>query len=254
MAMASIKDQFNRDAAEATTQGALGQALQAAATTSAAKLTEIDEALTAAVADSGAGAYDLSDARARIETALAAGRAEVRLNHARQSSMMEARDFELALNTALAAATSEAEVQELLEGAYAFAIDAETALDGQLEEILDEARADEGLADRIPEAEAYADEIRYAQFAAFSDASAGAELTGIGASTRVAVASIKSRLEGQLERAETADEVDQRLGQAEDDARLLLGQMNNALEGVMEQHGLTLDMEDSESTAVALAH
>jgi hypothetical protein len=47
-------------------------------------------------------------------------------------------------------------------------------LDEQLNEILDEARADEGLADRIPEAEAYADEIRAAQFAAFEDASASA--------------------------------------------------------------------------------
>jgi len=126
-------------------------------------------------------------------------------------------------------------------------------LDAQLEGIIDEAREDEGLADRIPEAEAYADEIRAAQYAAFSDASAGASLTGIGASTRVSINSIKSRLQGQLDRALTADEVDQRLAQADDDARLLLGQMNNALTAVMEDHGLDLNEEDGTSSAAALA-
>lgn len=85
MAMASIKDQFNKDAAAATTEQALGQALQAAGQAADAKLEEIDAALTEAVAPL-AGAYDLTDARARISTALAAGRADVRLNHASKSS------------------------------------------------------------------------------------------------------------------------------------------------------------------------
>jgi len=116
MAMAKIKDQFNRDAAAATTEQALQQALIAAAQAAEAKLQEIDAALTEAVAPL-AGSYDLTDARTKIGTALAAGRAEVRLNHARQSSMMQARDFEVSLNAALAAATSEDEVQGLLEGA-----------------------------------------------------------------------------------------------------------------------------------------
>jgi hypothetical protein len=95
--------------------------------------------LTEAVAPL-AGAYDLSDARNRIATALAAGRAEVRLNHARQDAKLMARDFETQLNTQLGEADSDAAVQELLDGAHSFSVEAEAALDEQLREIIDEAR------------------------------------------------------------------------------------------------------------------
>jgi hypothetical protein len=57
--------------------------------------------MTDAIAASGAGAYDLSDARQAIETALATGTAEVRLTHARAGARLQARDFDRQLKKAL---------------------------------------------------------------------------------------------------------------------------------------------------------
>ena len=253
LAMSKIKDVFNQAAAAATSDTGLTRALAAAKRSAEAKRVEITAALTEAV---GEVAYDLTAAFASIDTALAAGSMSIGLNHARQSSMMEARDFEATLYASLASAEAEADVAALLVLAHDNAIAAEARLDAQLEVILDVARADAGLADRIAEAEALADEIRAAQFAAFEDASAGAELTGIGASTRVSIANIVARFQGQLVTAETADDVDQRLRKAEDDASLLLTQMNAALDAILETHGLDLTATTvaGEANAVALAH
>jgi hypothetical protein len=148
LAMASIKDQFNRDAAAATTEQALGQALNTAAQAADAKILEIDAALTEAVAPL-AGSYDLTPARTSINTALAAGRAEVRLTHASKVSQMRAREAATLLNANLAAAATEDEIQDLLAGAAEFAISAEEALDQQLNEIVGEAGEASGLADRM---------------------------------------------------------------------------------------------------------
>jgi len=188
--------------------------------------------LTEAVAPL-AGAYDLTDARARIATALAAGRAEVRLNHARQAARLQARDFDTELNARLAEAVSEAAVLELLDGAMAFSQNAEAALDEQLRSIIEEARSEPGLASRIEEAEAYADVIREDQRHAFADANAGAELAAAGANAKLAIASIKSRLMKQLAEATTADEVDARLGDAEGDAKFLESTMSDRLDAVI---------------------
>jgi len=114
--------------------------------------------LTEAVAPL-AGAYDLTDARAAISTALAAGRAEVRLNHARQRARIQARDFDIEMNTRLQEATSDADVVALLDGAHEYAVTLEDQLAAALNEILDEARLEPGLASRMPEAEAYSEHI-----------------------------------------------------------------------------------------------
>lgn len=131
MAMAKIKDAFNRAAEGATTEADLGNALMTAANAAESKRTEIEAALTEAVAPL-AGAYDLTDARDRITTALAAGRAEVRLQHARQGAKLQARDFETSLNEALAEAGNDADVEALLESAHSFSAEAGAALDEQL--------------------------------------------------------------------------------------------------------------------------
>lgn len=52
---------------------------------------------------------------ARISTALAAGRAEVRLNHARLTSRMVAKDFDAKMNAKLSAAETDKEVMGLLK-------------------------------------------------------------------------------------------------------------------------------------------
>jgi len=119
LAMSKIKDAFNKAAESAQTAADLDGALQAAAQSAESKNTEIENALLEAVAPL-AGAYDLTDARARIATALAAGRAEVRLNHARQAARLQARDFDQELRNRLGEAATDAEVVELLQGAHEF--------------------------------------------------------------------------------------------------------------------------------------
>lgn len=48
------------------------------------------------------GTYDVAPAKARISTALAAGRAEVRLQGARRNAQLRARAFDMKMNTRLA--------------------------------------------------------------------------------------------------------------------------------------------------------
>jgi hypothetical protein len=186
LAMASIKDQFNRDAAAATTEQALGQALNAAAQAADAKKDELYEALTEAVAPL-AGTYDLDPAKTTITTALAAGRAEVRLTHSYKRSQMQAREASTVLAEALAAASSSDEIQTLKAEAVEFATQATTALDTELTEIVAEASEVEGLADRMEDLQAYADEIRLAQSVALENAAASEEIEAIAAVTRVSI-------------------------------------------------------------------
>lgn len=87
-----------------------------------------------------AGAYDLSADRATIQTALAAGRAEVRLNHARKTASLKAADFDAEIVRRFGAAATAADIDELLISARDYAATAGEELDKQLNVILDEAR------------------------------------------------------------------------------------------------------------------
>jgi hypothetical protein len=250
--MAKIKDTFNNAAEQASTPEALDAALTFAAQSAEAKMGEIDAALVEAVAPL-AGAYDLTDARATIGVALGAGRAEVRLNHARMAARLQAKDFDRQLNEGLQQADTAAGVLELLEQARAFTADAEDNLAAQLDEILAEARDTPGLEERIPEAEAYVETIKAEQGAAFSDAGAGAELAASGAEARVAIASIKSRLQRDLAEAKTAEEVDSILNEAESDAMALTNRMNGNIDDVISTHNLASPEGAKKSDAEVLA-
>jgi hypothetical protein len=237
LAMSKIKDRFNTQADAATNNQELDAAQNTAGQAALDKNAEIEQALSAAVEQMAPG-YDLSDARARISTALAAGRAEVRLNHARQSSRLQARDFAQQLNNGLAEANSSADIEELLAGAKEYAAEAQAGLAGNLREILDEAAQDPGLVSRIAEAEAYAEAIKAEQAVAFEDANAGAELAGTGAQARSTIKVIRERLEAGLAEATTQEEVDELLSTAEADANALTARMNDRLNTVIEEHGL----------------
>jgi len=112
--MAKIKKTFNAAATAATTAAELNAALQAAAQEAEESNSRLKEALTEAVAGAGAANYPLDAARAAIGTALAAGRAEVRLNHARAGARLEARDFDNQLKKLLTAAKTVEDVTQVL--------------------------------------------------------------------------------------------------------------------------------------------
>jgi RNA polymerase-interacting CarD/CdnL/TRCF family regulator len=150
-------------------------------------------------------------------------------------------------------ADTAAGVLELLEQARAFTADAEDNLAAQLDEILAEARDTPGLEERIPEAEAYVETIKAEQGAAFSDAGAGAELAASGAEARVAIASIKSRLQRDLAEAKTAEEVDSILNEAESDAMALTNRMNGNIDDVISTHNLASPEGAKKSDAEVLA-
>lgn len=57
------------------------------------------------------GDFDLTEAKGRIDTALAAGRAEVRLNYAQLRSKMSTREYDTHMLKNLKAAKTETEVQ-----------------------------------------------------------------------------------------------------------------------------------------------
>jgi len=102
-----------------------------------------------------AAAYDLTAAKAAIGTALSAGRAEVRLNYASSTAMLQARDFDEKLRADLAAASSDAAVLELLTSAKEKTQAFQDGLANDLEAILaEDVREKPALADRVPEAEA----------------------------------------------------------------------------------------------------
>ena len=87
-----------------------------------------------------AGAYDLDKDRATIQTALAAGRAEVRLNHARKTASLKATEFDAEIVRRFGAAETAADIDELLVSAREYAATAGDELDKKLNVILDEAR------------------------------------------------------------------------------------------------------------------
>merc|ERR1711981_739963 len=91
--MSKIKDTFNKEAAAAKTAKEVEVAMLKAKTASEVATADIEKALKGAVKPLN-GNYDLSKSKAKIETALGAGRAEVRLNSARYSSKIESRDFD----------------------------------------------------------------------------------------------------------------------------------------------------------------
>ena len=132
-------------------------------------------------------------------------------------------------------------------------MEAEAALAEQLENILDEARQTPGLEDRIPEAEAYAETIRAEQGAAFADAGATAELAAAGASARVRILNIETRLQADLSEAMSTDEIDERLVRAESDANSLTRNMSNRLDDVIASYGLGGDGTTTGSSAEQVA-
>jgi hypothetical protein len=150
--------------------------------------------MTDAIAASGAGAYDLSDARQAIETALAAGTAEVRLTHARAGARLQARDFDRQLKKALLDADTIRKVEAVLGSAEAQSTRLVSELDGQLKDIIAEMATVSALKVRIPEAEEYANEIRAAQAHAIEIAASGAELAAAGAQARLGVKSVKDNM------------------------------------------------------------
>jgi hypothetical protein len=255
LAVSGIKQAYAKAAEAATTLDALGAALGAAAQAADDRLGEILAAMRQAVAPL-AGAYDLTDANAELATALAAGRAEVRLNHARATASLQARDFDRDLKERLEAAGTEAAVVEILTSAAEETARLTQQLDDQLNEVLDEARAAPGLEERIPEAEAYADEIRADQARAFGQAQAGAELAAAGAQAALALQALASRLDGDLGEANSNDEVDAALGSAEQRLASQTRSRNSQLDEIIETHGLASveggKKTDAEKLAAAL--
>jgi hypothetical protein len=118
IAMSKIKDTFNKAAQGAQNTDDVDKAMFAAKDASEAADKDIAKALEAAVKPLG-GNYDLTKAKARIATALAAGRAEVRLNHAKVATHLRSREFDKEMGKRLSEAKSDADAMKLLQEAKA---------------------------------------------------------------------------------------------------------------------------------------
>jgi hypothetical protein len=253
LAVSEIKSAYNDAAGKAKTQQALDAALGTAAQAADTRLGQIGRAMQEAVAPL-AGAYDLTDAKAALGTALSAGRAEVRLNYARSTARLSAKDFDAKLREDLKGATSEAAVVELLTAANKQTRSFQDSLDQTLTEILDQdVRSNAALAERVPEAEAYADAIRAEVAAAFGVAQAGAELAAAGAQAALGLQSLERDLLRELKAAQDNDAVDGALLSA---GRRLASQTrsrNEQLDDIIQTHGLASEEGAKKTDAEKLA-
>jgi len=104
--MSNIKDTFNKAAVAAKTQKEVDAAQDTAGKNAEKARAAITKALETATRKLS-GNYDLSKAIAAINTSLGAGRAEVRLNHARKTAQLASRDFDVEMKKKLTGAKTE---------------------------------------------------------------------------------------------------------------------------------------------------
>ena len=100
---------------------------------------------------------------------MTAARVEVELNQANQLASFDVRSIKASYTERIAGAQTEEEVVGVAEDVVGQIAEFEATLEAELERILDLGRADPALESRVPEAEAYADEIRGRLRAAFED-------------------------------------------------------------------------------------
>lgn len=182
--------------------------------------------------------WDLSEAVAKINTALGAGRAEVRLNYARGIADFTIKSFDSQVTGVLATAESEDEVNQisgLINSAFE---DAVNQLDTDLTEIIDEAAGVEGLESRIEEARAYADEIRAGASERATYGKAKAELAVAGKRGEITLNNIQVAMKARFDGAKTHDEVDQVLEDTEFDVKTASRLVNNQLDDIMDNNNL----------------
>jgi hypothetical protein len=186
-----------------------------------------------------AGAYDLTAAKAAIGTALSAGRAEVRLNYASSTAMLQAKDFDEKLRADLAAASSDDAVLELLSAAKTKTQGFQDVLAKSLEEILaEDVRKNTALADRVPEAEAAVKAIKKEVSGAFRVTRAGAELAAAGAQAALGLRGLESDLQRALKEASSNEAVDAALESAERRLTSETSSGNESLDGIIKAFGL----------------
>jgi hypothetical protein len=131
MEISKIKNNYHKAAGEAKTKGELDAAMGVAAKAADAALAKLEKQLQGAVEEGkiSENFEGLEDAKASIKTALAAGRAEVRLNHASNAVELESAEFDKEASKRLNAAKTDAEVVELLKEAQDYAAKQKSELD-----------------------------------------------------------------------------------------------------------------------------
>jgi hypothetical protein len=140
---------------------------------------------------------------------LTAARVEVELNQANQLANFDVRSIKTSFTGQITAAQTEDEVIAVAEGVRAQIDEFEATLNAELERVLDLGRADEALASRVPEAEAYADEIRDRLRTAFEDSYGEAELQATSRTTDIIFKNLLEAYAGDFERETTKDGVDE---------------------------------------------
>lgn len=182
--------------------------------------------------------WDLSEAIAKINTALGAGRAEVRLNYARGIADFTIKSFDSQVTGVLATAESEDEVNQISGLINAAFEDAVNQLDTDLTEIIEEASGVEGLESRIEETRAYADEIRASAGEKARYGKAKAELAVAGKRGEITLNNIQVAMKARFDGAKTHDEVDQVLEDTEFDVKTASRLVNNQLDDIMDNNNL----------------
>jgi hypothetical protein len=179
-----IKSTFNKAAGEATSKSAVEAAYDAAANSALNALAQIEASMESDVLKQAPG-YDLGAAKGRLDTILTAARVEVELNKANQIAKFDVRNIKDQFTQDITAAETEEGVVAVTENVRAQIDEFEATLNAELERVIDLGRANEALADRVPEAEAYADQIRDSLRAAFEDSYGEAELQATSRATTI---------------------------------------------------------------------
>jgi hypothetical protein len=130
----------------------------------------------------------LLPAQAIIQTILDAARIEVELNQANLMSQFEVRRIRGSFTELISAAETEAEVIAAIDGISAEIDNLTEVLNEKLEEPLTIGRENPGLADRIGEAEEYANYIRSNVANAFADSYGEAEIMATAKGTTIVFA------------------------------------------------------------------
>jgi hypothetical protein len=218
-----IKGIFNAAAGAATSKDAVNAAYETAANSALTALGQIETSMENDILKQAPG-YDLSDAKSRLDTILTAARVEVELNQANQNAKFDVRNIKESFTADIMAAETEEGVVAVTESVRAQIDDFEATLNGELERVLDlgreavqqvlatdsddVARAKQALADRVGEAEAYADQIRDSLRASFEDSYGEAELQATSRATAIIFKGLQESYASQFEHETTKDGVD----------------------------------------------
>lgn len=103
--------------------------------------------------------WDLSQGNEAVNTIKLAAEIEAEMNYIKEEARFGTADADKSFRTAVAAAKTEKEVNKVTDSVVGFVTGFQKEMTDRLNGVIEKGRADPKLEDRIPDAEAYRDEI-----------------------------------------------------------------------------------------------